>query len=122
MNIDEMLREAMSVEGAVGVSLVDYDSGMTLGAQGGNALLDLETAGAGNTEVVRAKLRTIAALQLDDTIEDILITLQRQYHIIRPLTETHGSRLFLYLVLDRARANLALARLHLRRIEQALVV
>ncbi|MFC5055840.1 hypothetical protein [Saccharothrix xinjiangensis] len=122
MNIDETLREAMTVEGAVGVSLVDYDSGMTLGSQGGHALLDLETAGAGNTEVVRAKLRTIASLQLDDTIEDILITLQRQYHIIRPLAETRGSRLFLYLVLDRARANLALARLHLRRIEQALVV
>ncbi|GAA3464913.1 hypothetical protein ACFFSW_22660 [Saccharothrix longispora] len=122
MNIDEMLREAMAVEGAVGVSLVDYDSGMTLGAQGGNALLDLETAGAGNTEVVRAKLRTIAALQLDDAIEDILITLSKQYHIIRPLAEDKGTRMFLYLVLDRSRANLALARLHLRRVEQALIV
>ncbi|ACU37687.1 MULTISPECIES: hypothetical protein [Actinosynnema] len=122
MNIDEALREAMAVEGAVGVSLVDYDSGMTLGQQGGNALLDLEAAGAGNTEVIRAKLRTIASLQLDDTIEDILITLQRQYHIIRPLPEAKGSRLFLYLVLDRTRANLALARHHLRRVDQALIV
>ncbi|MEU5694401.1 hypothetical protein [Actinosynnema sp. NPDC020468] len=122
MNIEEALREAMSVEGAMGVALVDYDSGMTLGALGGNALLDLEAAGAGNTEVVRAKLRTIASLQLDDTIEDMLITLTRQYHIIRPLAELKGSRLFLYLVLDRARSNLALARLHLRRVEQALTV
>ncbi|WP_199440931.1 hypothetical protein [Umezawaea beigongshangensis] len=122
MNIDEALRDAMTVEGAVGVSLVDYDSGMTLGAQGGNALLDLEAAGAGNTEVMRAKLRTIASLQLDDTIEDILITLQRQYHIIRPLSDVLVGRLFLYLVLDRGRANLALARHHLRRVEQKLTV
>jgi hypothetical protein len=35
-------------------------------------------AAAGNTEVVRAKMRTIASLRLDDTIEDILITLNKQ--------------------------------------------
>jgi hypothetical protein len=117
VNIDGALREAMAVDGAVGVALVDYESGMTLGTQGGGALLDLETAGAGNTEVMRAKMKTIQSLQLDDTIEDILITLGRQYHIIRPLTEAKGE-LFLYFVLDRQRANLALARRELRRVEQ----
>ncbi|OLF15577.1 hypothetical protein [Actinophytocola xanthii] len=117
MNIDDALHEAMTIEGAVGVALVDYESGMTLGTRGGGALMDLETAGAGNTEVVRAKMRTIHALQLNDQIEDILITLGRQYHIIRPLMEAKGE-LFLYYVLDRSRANLALARRHLRRVEQ----
>ena len=117
MNIEKALAEAMTIEGAVGVSLVDYESGMTLGSLGGGGLLDLETAGAGNTEVVRAKMRTIAALQLNDEIEDILITLGKQYHIIRPLVNAHGE-LFLYYVLDRARSNLALSRRHLRRVEQ----
>lgn len=119
MNIEKALREAMTVDGAIGVALVDFDSGMTLGTEGGGALFDLETAGAGNTEVVRAKLRTMEALQLDDAIEDMLITLHRQYHIIRPLSETKGE-LFLYMVLDRSRANLALARMHLRGVEQIL--
>lgn len=96
---------------------MDYESGMTLGSMGGGALLDLEAAGAGNTEVVRAKMKTIQALQLSDQIEDILITLGRQYHLIRPLGEAKGE-LFLYFVLDRSRANLALARIHLRRVEQ----
>ena len=117
LNIDKALAEAMTIDGAVGVALVDYESGMTLGSLGGGGLLDLETAGAGNTEVVRAKMRTMAALQLDDEIEDILITLGKQYHIIRPLTAGHGE-LFLYYVLDRARSNLALARRHLRGVEQ----
>ena len=108
----------MTVDGAVGAALVDFESGMTLGTQGGGALFDLETAGAGNTEVVRAKLRTMAALQLDDTIEDILITLHRQYHLIRLLDAVKSrTSLFLYLVLDRERANLALARHYLKRIE-----
>ena len=117
MNIDKALAEAMTIDGAVGVALVDYESGMTLGSLGGGGLFDLETAGAGNTEVVRAKMRTMAALQLDDEIEDILITLGKQYHIIRPLATSHGE-LFLYYVLDRSRSNLALARRHLRRVEQ----
>ncbi|MBP2329169.1 hypothetical protein JOF56_009567 [Kibdelosporangium banguiense] len=123
MNIDRALKEAMSVAGAVGVALVDYESGMSLGTLGGGDWLNLEVAAAGNTEVVRSKLRVMSALGLNDDIEDILITLHRQYHLIRLLQPAKGtSTLFLYLVLDRERANLALARHQLKRIEADLVV
>jgi hypothetical protein len=124
MNIDTALKEAMSIGGAIGVALVDYDSGMSLGTSGGGDWLDLEVAAAGNTEVVRSKLRVMASLALNDTIEDILITLHRQYHLIRLLNSVGSSRnsLFLYLVLDRERANLALARHYLKRIESDLQV
>ncbi|UJW30463.1 hypothetical protein L3Q67_35495 [Saccharothrix sp. AJ9571] len=123
MKIDEALRGAMAVDGALGIALVDYQSGMVLGQQGGNALLDLEVAGAVNTDVVRAKLRAIETMQLEEVIEDILITLGSQYHIIMPLDRhTPSEKLFLYLVLDRSRANLALARHQLRRLEQAITV
>jgi hypothetical protein len=121
MNIDTALKEAMSIAGAVGVALVDYESGMSLGTSGGGEWLDLEVAAAGNTEVVRAKLRVMSSLALNDTIEDILITLHRQYHLIR-LINTSRNSLFLYLVLDRERANLALARHYLKRIESDLQV
>ncbi|KAA9153080.1 hypothetical protein FPZ12_035540 [Amycolatopsis acidicola] len=123
MNIDTALKEAMSITGAIGVALVDYESGMSLGTSGGGDWLDLEIAAAGNTEVVRSKLRVMSSLQLNDNIEDILITLHRQYHLIR-LLNTVGSRnsMFLYLVLDRERANLALARHYLKRIESDLQV
>ncbi|SEF37805.1 hypothetical protein SAMN05421837_115156 [Amycolatopsis pretoriensis] len=122
MTIELALKEAMSIPGALGATLVDYDSGMSLGSAGGGEWLDLDVAAAGNTEVVRAKLRVMASLGLDDSIEDILITLQRQYHLIRPLTARGNSTLFLYLALDRERANLALARHSLRRIETSLSV
>ena len=122
MTIDLALKEAMNIPGAVGVTLVDYDSGMSLGSMGGGDWLDLDIAAAGNTEVVRAKLRVMASLGLDDSIEDILITLHRQYHVIRPLSARGNSTLFLYLVLDRERANLALARHSIKRIETSLSV
>lgn len=123
MNIETALKEAMNIDGAVGVSLVDWESGMSLGAIGGGKYLDLDIAAAGNTEVIRAKMRTMQSLRLDDTIEDILITLNKQYHLIRLLKSSRSDQgLFLYLVLDRERANLALARHSLRRIESDITV
>jgi hypothetical protein len=118
MNIEAALKEAMNIDGAVGASLVDWESGMSLGAVGGGKYLDLDVAAAGNTEVIRAKMRTMESLRLDDSIEDILITLTKQYHLIRLLKSSRNEQgLFLYLVLDRQKANLALARHSLKRIE-----
>jgi len=123
MNIETALKEAMTIDGALGVALVDWESGMPLGILGGGNYLDLELAAAGNTEVIRAKMRTMASLNLNDTIEDILITLGKQYHLIRLLANADGSHnLFLYLALDRSKANLALARHNLKRIENVLAV
>ncbi|MDH6130906.1 hypothetical protein P3T37_000273 [Kitasatospora sp. MAA4] len=117
-NLETALKEAMSIEGAMGVALVDYSSGMALGSLGDSADLDLNVAAAGNTDVVRAKMRTMEMLNLhDNEIEDILITLSSQYHLIRPLTTSSGRGLFLYLALHRSRANLAMARHKLRTIE-----
>jgi hypothetical protein len=118
MNIEAALKEAMTIDGALGASLVDWESGMSLGAIGGGKYLDLDVAAAGNTEVIRAKMRTMESLRLDDMIEDILITLTKQYHLIRLLKNSRNEQgLFLYLVLDRQKANLALARHSLKRIE-----
>lgn len=102
----ELLNQLMQTEGAMCAALVDYNSGMLLESVGSG--LDLELAAAGNTEVVRAKMKTMKSLNLNDDIEDILISLHRQYHIIRPLEKHDG--LFLYYVLDRSRSNLAMAR------------
>ncbi|WP_435589234.1 hypothetical protein [Micromonospora chalcea] len=119
-NLDIALKNAMNIDGAIGAALVDYTSGMTLGVAGGTGEVDLTVAAAGNTDVVRAKLRTIEMLKLDDEIEDILITLGSQYHLIRPLSNRTGKGLFLYLMVSKSRANLAMARHQLRTIEESL--
>ncbi|WP_326697885.1 hypothetical protein OG909_11410 [Streptomyces sp. NBC_01754] len=122
-NTETALKDAMtSIEGATGVALVDYTSGMALGTLGGSKDFNLEVAAAGNTDVVRAKLRTMEHLGLKDEIEDILITLGTQYHLIRLLKARGGNGLFLYLVLDSGRANLAMARHQLKKIESELEV
>lgn len=121
MELDAVLKEAMQIQGAVGVCLVDYDSGMTLGSLGGSDVgLDLEVAAAGNTEVVRAKQNTMKALGLQEVIEDILITLDSQYHLIRLVTSPSGQGLFFYIALLKEKSNLAMARRQLQSLEQSL--
>lgn len=118
-SIEETLNTAHSLDGSLGVALADYESGMCLGMRGGGADINLEIAAAGNTEVVRAKQRVMRDLDIGGGIQDILITLNDQYHIILPIPNT---TIFLYSALKRDKANLALARMKLTSAGKALVV
>jgi len=115
----EALTVLMQIDGIIGAMVVDSNSGMMLASAGGGPL-NLELAAAGNTEVVRAKRKTVRSLGLQDSIDDILITLSRQYHLIRPLASNDA--LFIYIALDRTKANLAMARHSLSQAEKDLVV
>ncbi|GEL21871.1 hypothetical protein PSU4_08250 [Pseudonocardia sulfidoxydans NBRC 16205] len=116
-NIEHSLDMAANIKGAFAVALVDWDSGMMLGSRGGSAEFDLDVAGPGNSDVIRTKLEVVQKLGLRENIEDILITLDTQYHLLRLIRGT-DEKLFFYLVLNRAQANLAMARRDLRVIEQ----
>lgn len=117
-NIKQTLDELMTLDGAMCAAVVDSASGMMLGSAGSG--VDLEVAAAGNTEVIRSKMKTMRSLGLNDVIEDILITLGKQYHIIRPVATKPG--LFFYVVLDKSKSNLAMARRKVQDVEAALTI
>jgi hypothetical protein len=105
--MDVALKDAMQIDGAIGAAVVDSASGMTLGTIGGNIDFEVAVAAAANTEVIRATLRTMEMLGMSSSIEDLLVTLSSQYHVMRPLTAKTGRGLFLYLALDKARSATA---------------
>lgn len=95
-----------SIGGIHALSVVEIASGMSLGSFS-DGTLDPELASAYNVEVVKAKLKVIKALELNESIDDILITLTTQYHLIKCNEKcTH----MVYLVADKGKANLALLR------------
>ena len=111
------ISELSQIAGFIGACLVDSETGLMMASEGGGKL-DLEAAGAANTEVVKAKLAAIKMLGLDDHIDDILITLGKQFHLIRPLGDT--PTVFLYVALDKQASNLGMARVQVKKVEQGL--
>ena len=94
------------IDGFIAAALVDSESGLAMATLGSG--IDLELAAAGNTEVLRSKRKVAAALGLNENIEDILITLSKQYHLLRPLVL--NDNLFLYFVFDFLNSMFAVAR------------
>ena len=105
------------IDGFVAAALIDLDSGVAMYTIG-NEALDLDRAAACNSQVYRAKKELLDTLEPDQRVEDLIITLERRYHFLRPLGE--HDEICLYLVLDRSLANLAMARRALRIFESEL--
>ena len=110
--IDLAIDRALEIDGAVGAAVVEHETGMCIAADWPDAA-DLERAAAGNAEMLRAQLRASEALGVGGGLEDMLISLRDEYHLVRPLAECG---LFMLLVLDRDAGNLAMARHELREI------
>ena len=89
------------------VAVVETETGMPLASHSNLADFDIETAAAYNTEVVKQKLRAVQALKLNQTVQDILLTLTDQLHLLK-LSADGGK--FIYLAVNAADTNLAMAR------------
>jgi hypothetical protein len=94
--------------GLLAVAVVDISSGMALASHSNVATLNPETAAAYNTEVVKQKQKAMTALKLTgETIEDILISLTNQLHLIKLVGD---GKKFIYLAVSSRDTNLAIAR------------
>lgn len=104
--LDTIEKIQHDASGFIAASLVDLESGMTLAVKTARSDFDLTAASAYNSELVKQKLKIMATLGLNGTIEDMLITLTDQIHLIKMV----GKATFLYLAVDRSQSNLAIVR------------
>jgi hypothetical protein len=95
------------VSGVIATAAVDLESGMTLASKSNRTDFDLTVASAYNSELVKQKLKIMQALKLKCDLEDMLLTLTDQLHLIKLLPNKTS---FLYLAADRGATNLAILR------------
>jgi hypothetical protein len=106
--LEVFVRIEDDVTGVIATAVVDLESGMTLAAKTNRADFDLAVASAYNSELVKQKLKIMRALNLKSSLEDMLLTLSDQFHLIKFLP---GGASFLYLAADRSGTNLAILRI-----------
>jgi hypothetical protein len=104
--VETLEKIAGEMSGFIAASLVDMESGLTLGSKSNRNDFDLAVASAYNSELVKQKMKIIKALNLKSTLEDIVLTLSDQIHLIKMVSEN----VFLYLAADRDGTNLAIVR------------
>jgi predicted regulator of Ras-like GTPase activity (Roadblock/LC7/MglB family) len=115
--IDVLEKISNDANGFIAASLVDLDSGMTLAIKASRTEFDLTAASAYNSELVKQKLKIMRTLGLSGTIEDMLITLTDQIHLVKLV----GPNTFLYLAVDRKQSNIALVRSAVNKHANALI-
>jgi len=118
VSLNKDLEKLLAFDGAMSVGLVDSDSGMVLGKAGSG--IDMDRAAASASMILRARRSTIKALSMSDDIDDLLITLSTQLHIIRPMTRK--PTIFIYLIVDKTKASLAMARYKVTEADEALTI
>ncbi|KQB40986.1 MULTISPECIES: hypothetical protein [Flavobacterium] len=101
-----------NVNGFIAVAVTEIESGLSFGNLTVDPSFDPELAAAYNLEVVKAKLSAVKALNLNQDIEDILITLSNQIHII---DISPNKKFMIYLAADASKANLGMTRAVLRK-------
>ncbi|WP_240809548.1 hypothetical protein [Actinomadura sp. WMMA1423] len=116
MGIDECLASMMTIPGARRVTLVDCASGLAVAAAGREDVVDQHEDAAGATDVVRAVLATpaLSATAAGDDVEEIIVCGTGGYHLLALTGANLDGHLFVHLLLDREKGNIALARLRMR--------
>jgi predicted regulator of Ras-like GTPase activity (Roadblock/LC7/MglB family) len=105
-SLEAVLEKLLSFDGAMCVAVVDSETGMILGTAGSG--VDMELAAAGASVILRARLASIKALGSTEKIDDVLISLTSQVQIIHPLPANPS--IFTYLIGDKSKSSLAMAR------------
>jgi hypothetical protein len=130
----------MRLPGARGAALVDWISGLSLGAVGEAPGEDPEAAAAEVAEVARisAEHRVFAPAGAaagagagegtpgeggqEPPVEDVIVTTASAYHVLRFVPTAFDGSVCLHLWLDRAEGNLAMARIRLTEVVDRLVL
>ena len=105
------------IAGFIGSCLLDTDTGLIMAAQGGGRL-DPDAVAALNATFLHSTVAAMWEPDDEDGVEEILITLTNQVHLIRPLEKAPS--MFLFVALEKKKVNLGMARLQVKKVGRSL--
>ncbi len=116
------LAEMIKLEGMLGCAIVDAGNGLILARDTPEDAipgLDLDIAAAACTQALKAHKAAARNMGMPEPIEEIMTSAGSRHQVMRQLSQYPD--LFLFVLLDRQRTNLALARYKLMEVERELV-
>lgn len=113
----EKFKTIMELDGIIGAAIVDVSLGMPIVKESKNNI-DLDAYCAYIVEIVKSHKNFLFQLKIQDKIEDIVINLDSNYHIITFILRQDN--LFIYVILNKENSNLGMTRLFLMKLEEEL--
>lgn len=116
----KQLAEMLTLDGMLGCAVVDATNGLILARETrDDVAFDLDLAAAASTQALKAHKAAARNMGLADTVEEVMTSAGSRHQIIRQLSRYED--LFLFVLLDRHRTNLALARYKLMEVEREMI-
>ena len=115
----EALAQMLSIDGLLGCAVVDGTTGLVLARESReDGPADLDLSAAASAQVLRSHRMAARNMGLADQIDEVMVSAGPRQQVLR--TVSRHPDLFLLALLDKHRANLALARYKLMEVERGL--
>ena len=116
----QALAEMLTLDGLLGCAVVDGTTGLVLARElREDQPVDMDLAAAACAQVLRAHRQAARSMGLSEHTEEVMTSAGARQQVLR--TVSHYPELFLVVLLDKQRTNLALARFKLMEVERSLV-
>jgi hypothetical protein len=113
------LAELMGVDGLLCCAIVDASNGLIVAREQRAEDIDVDRAAAACAQVLRSHRLAARSMGLPDHVEEVTVGTATRHQLMRTLSR--HPELFLFVLLNKQRSNLSLARFKLMEVEKTLV-
>jgi hypothetical protein len=111
---DAVLAPVTAIDGFQLAGLIDASTGMVLASARERDDISLPMAAAGATDIASILGLLSGELATGDELEDVMVTYDQHFHLLRVVRAAPTQSVILLVILDRTKANLAMARRAIR--------